>query len=420
LPRAQSKGLPRAQSKGLPRAKSRCLPRAQSKGLYRAQSRCLPRAQSKGEARPGMASLRLQALPGNLYSSDLRGPDHASAGMSALGQEDGHMGKAKCVAVYFSCLIAYRELRFGSTWAISRLAGRSRDRLPSVFTCPTHGKGRSTMTATSSDTPQEIVPLDMSKIDVSDLNVRKHGADQDLDDLADSIRVVGLVQPVVVMRQPGKDRYQLIVGQRRFLAHKKLREKTIPAIVIDPLSEEDALIRSLVENVHRVDLNHADAARAATELYKRLDKNVKAVSKATGLSPRRVRQYVKIEALASDKIRCKLNDKKVAPRDVQRALEAAHGNIGKAEDLLDLMEKYKMDKHQKARLVEIGEASTGASAKTIFKEALKPRIEESVTVPLPTKLRNGLAHAAKKLEMTWEEVAAEALEYWLQKNGYLE
>lgn len=367
-----------------------------------------------------MASLRLQALPGNLYSSDLRGPDHASAGVSALGQEDGHMGKAKCVAVYFSCLLAYRELRFGSTWAISQFAGRSRDRLPSVFTCPEmHGKGRSTMTATSSDTPQEIVPLDMSKIDVSDLNVRKHGADQDLDDLADSIRVVGLVQPVIVMRQPGKDRYELIVGQRRLLAHKILGKKTIQAIVIDPLSKNDALIRSLVENVHRVDLNHADAARAATELYRRLGKDVRAVSRATGLSPQRVRQYVKIEELTSEKTKQRLRDRDVSPRDVQRALEAARGNIDKADDLLDLMHEYKLDKHQKARLKEIGEASPGASAKTIFEKALKPGFEESVTVPLPTKLRDGLKHAARELKMTWEEVAAEALEDWLQKNGYL-
>ncbi len=265
----------------------------------------------------------------------------------------------------------------------------------------------------------EIVPIELSKVRVSDLNVRKMGADKDLDDLAASIKAVGLVQPVVVMKESGKDRYQLIVGQRRYLAHQKLGRKTVPAIVIDPLDRDDALIRSLVENVHRVELNHADAARAATTLYKRLGKDVKKVCGATGLSARRVRQYVKIEELASEKTKKKLQAGKVEPADVQRTLEAARGNIDKADELLDMMRKYKLDKHQKARLVEIGEAHADASAKTIFDEALKPRLEASVIVPLPTRLKDGLARAAKKLRMRWEEVAAEALEYWLQSNGYL-
>jgi len=264
-----------------------------------------------------------------------------------------------------------------------------------------------------------IVPVDMSKIEVSDSNVRKGGAEQDLDDLASSIEVVGLVQPVVVMKQPRKDAYKLIVGQRRYLAYQKLGRKTIPAVVTEPLDEDQALIRSLVENVHRVDLNHADAARAATLLYTHLGRDIKKVSRATGLSPRRVRQYVKIEELASKKTKQKLQAKKVTPADVQRALQAARGNSDKADELLEMMGKYKLDRHQKARLVEIGEEHPGASAKTIFNEALKPRVEASVLVPLPTRLQEGLDRAAKNLRLSWEEVAAEALEYWLERNGYL-
>lgn len=266
---------------------------------------------------------------------------------------------------------------------------------------------------------ETIVEIELTKIRVADENVRKHGADQDLDDLADSIRAVGLLQPVLLTKRSGREQYELIVGQRRLLAHQKLGKKTIRAIVSEPMSKDEAIIRSLVENMHRVELNHADAAKATTALFKRLNGDVEAVSKATGLSARRVRQYVKIEELASDKTKQKLRANQVEPADVQRALEAAKGNISKADKLLDMMQEYKLDKHQKARLKEIGESKPHASAEAIFEEARKPQVRTSVVVPLPKRLQEGLAIAAKQLRTTCEQVVAQALEYWLQRNGYL-
>lgn len=268
-------------------------------------------------------------------------------------------------------------------------------------------------------TPTAIVPIKLSDIEISDMNVRKSGAEQDFDHLGESIRIVGLVQPVVVMKAEGSDKYELIVGQRRYMAYEKLGRKTIPAIVIEELSKNDALIRSLVENVHRVELNHADAAKAATLLYKRLGRDIKKVSKATGLSPYRVQQYVDIDELASEKTKHKLQKGTVTPKDVQRTLRAAKGNIEKADELLDMMEKYKLGVHQKNRLVAIGEAKPNASAKSIVEEALKPQRETSVIVPLPPKIQKALEAAAKDLRKSWEEVASDALENWLRGNGYL-
>ena len=272
----------------------------------------------------------------------------------------------------------------------------------------------------ASNMPKEIVDIPLSEIEVSNLNVRKEGASFDIDDLAESIRIMGLLQPVLLMEKHGKGKYQLIVGQRRFLAHKKLKAKTIRAMVVKELSNNDAMIRSLVENVHRIELNHADAAKATTELYRRFGEDIKKVSKATGLSAYRIRQYVDIEALASEKTKKKLKAGNVTPTDVQRTLKAAQGNISKADNLLDLMDKYKPDKHQKNRLVEIGMSKPNASAKDIFDEALEPHVEESVMVPLPSRLRSALKQATKDLKKEAAEIATEALEHWLERNGYLQ
>ena len=61
--------------------------------------------------------------------------------------------------------------------------------------------------------------------------------------------------------------YDLIAGQRRFLACKKIGKTTIHAIVRDDLDDADATVISLVENVHRADLSPMDKARAYQSIY---------------------------------------------------------------------------------------------------------------------------------------------------------
>jgi len=264
-----------------------------------------------------------------------------------------------------------------------------------------------------------IVPVELSKIEISDSNVRKQGVEQDIEELVDSIKAVGgLIQPVKLIRK-GADKFELFVGQRRYRAYEKLGWPKIPAIIIDRLGKDEATIHSLIENVHRTELNDADAARATTELYKHYKKDTKKVSRVTGLSPQRVRQYVEIEEQASTKTKQKLKEGKVKPVDVQRVLRAAQGEIVKADEMLDMMEKYQLDKYQKRRLVEYGEDHPRWSAAKIVEEAIKPRVEKSVIVPLSPKLRDGLQKAVDACRKLPDEITSEALEHWLRINGYL-
>jgi ParB family chromosome partitioning protein len=265
----------------------------------------------------------------------------------------------------------------------------------------------------------KIEPIEISKIEVSDFNVRKRGVKQDIDELADSIKAIGLIQPVEVMKRPREDRFDLIIGQRRYLAYKKLGRKTIPAKVIDRLNRNDAVIRSLIENVHRVEVNHADAASATTEIYKRYGKKIEEVRSVTGLSARRIRQYVEIEEQASEKAKQMLKAGSVEPADVQRVIRAAQDDIAKADEMLEMMKEYQLDKHQKGRLVEYGEDHPRWSAKKIIQEAIKARVEKSVVVPLSPRLRDGLQKAVDACRRTPDEITAEALEHWLKVNMYL-
>jgi ParB family chromosome partitioning protein len=85
-----------------------------------------------------------------------------------------------------------------------------------------------------------------------------------LQELEDSIREVGLLQPIVV-RSLGGDRYELIMGERRWRATQRVGLTTIPAIIRD--TQDDAMLRdALLENLHRSQLNPLEEAAAYQQL----------------------------------------------------------------------------------------------------------------------------------------------------------
>lgn len=144
---------------------------------------------------------------------------------------------------------------------------------------------------------REIATTD---IDKSDLNTRKDLADGQHDstiaDLARSIEKQGLLSPITVFQKPG-GRYALVAGQRRLLACKQLGWPTIPAIVRDTATEADGVAISLVENVHRADMNPRDKAMAFKSLLDQLG-DFQTVSRETGVGLSTIRKYVQLLDLA--------------------------------------------------------------------------------------------------------------------------
>ena len=78
----------------------------------------------------------------------------------------------------------------------------------------------------------------------SDINVRHTDKDKGIDELAASIKAMGLLQPIVLLGENDKPPYKIMVGQRRFLAHKKLGETTIKAIFEKGLNKDGVLLFS--------------------------------------------------------------------------------------------------------------------------------------------------------------------------------
>jgi len=146
----------------------------------------------------------------------------------------------------------------------------------------------------------EVKEIKIEEIILSESNTRKDlvagTEDASIEDLAQSIKEKGLLNPIIV-RKSREGLYELIAGQRRFLACQKLGWETIPAIIRDVTDDTDVTILSLIENVHRADMNPIDKARAYRKI---LDKyqDLHIVAKETGVSMGTIRKYLKLLELA--------------------------------------------------------------------------------------------------------------------------
>jgi ParB family chromosome partitioning protein len=124
------------------------------------------------------------------------------------------------------------------------------------------------------------VPL--SRIRPNPFQPRNQFGEQGLSALVDSIKAVGILQPVLV-REVGPDEYELIAGERRFRAARRAGLQSIPALVHqadDAMSLEEAL----VENLHREDLNPLDEAGAYQQLIEEFNLTHEEVARKVGRS----------------------------------------------------------------------------------------------------------------------------------------
>lgn len=125
-----------------------------------------------------------------------------------------------------------------------------------------------------------VATLPVGSIRPNPLQPRRHFAEAELNDLADSIRAQGVLQPILVRPVPGNG-YEIVAGERRFRAAQRAGLAAIPAL-IRTINDERALEIAIVENLQRADLNPVEQARAFEELARRFQLSQEEVGKKTG------------------------------------------------------------------------------------------------------------------------------------------
>jgi len=144
-------------------------------------------------------------------------------------------------------------------------------------------KKQSTPTESSNDSngskANEQTAID--NIVPSPLQPRKHFAEGQLDELIDSIRQHGIIQPLIVRKINGK--MELIAGERRWRASKKLGLTTVP-IRIREATDHEVLEMALIENIQRKDLDPMEEAQGYIRLAKEFEMKQETIAKRVGKS----------------------------------------------------------------------------------------------------------------------------------------
>lgn len=142
--------------------------------------------------------------------------------------------------------------------------------------------GVESITEITEKSKNELMDLEMAMVVPTEAQPRQSFKEDTIKELAESIEKNGLLQPIVVRPMDG-GKYQIIAGERRYRAFKKLGKSMIPAIVRDYEDEEVDKLQ-LVENVQREDLNPYDEAIAYLKLKEKYGLKQDDIAKAVGKS----------------------------------------------------------------------------------------------------------------------------------------
>jgi ParB family chromosome partitioning protein len=145
-----------------------------------------------------------------------------------------------------------------------------------------------------------VFQLDLDQIDLNPYQTRTEFEPRAMNDLAGSIQMQGVLQPIVVRpqrierrRPDGKERFILILGERRYRASKLVGKTTIPAI-LKRVSEQQAAEMTLVENLQRQDLDCLDQASAFAKLATEFKMTQEDIGKRVGVSREQVSNYLRL------------------------------------------------------------------------------------------------------------------------------
>ena len=137
-----------------------------------------------------------------------------------------------------------------------------------------------------------IIELDIDKIEVNPYQPRTNFNEESIKELADSIKALGIIQPITV-RKLDRNKYQLVSGERRFRASKSVNLVTIPAYV-RIANDQETLEMALVENIQRRDLDPIEIALSYQRLTNEINLTQNQLSERVGKQRSTVANYMRL------------------------------------------------------------------------------------------------------------------------------
>lgn len=245
------------------------------------------------------------------------------------------------------------------------------------------GRGLSALLGeeTNQTDKEELINIDIDLIEPNSEQPRTIFEDQSLDELAQSIRANGVVQPIVVRRKGST--YQLVAGERRWRASQKANLQTIPAIVKN-ISDDKMLEIALIENIQRQELNAIEEARAYRNLIDSVGLTQEMIAERVGKNRTTITTFLRLLKL---------------PEDVQGLVEQNKISAGHARALL-MTEEPDLQRSLARKIVEMSlsvretekavKRAKKGEAQTVDNKTVNPKLDANLK-SAESKLRRHLA-----------------------------
>jgi ParB family chromosome partitioning protein len=203
----------------------------------------------------------------------------------------------------------------------------------------------------------ELRHLPVDLLQRSPYQPRSEFKQEALQELADSIRAQGVVQPIVVRPLSKGEKFEIIAGERRWRAAQLVGLHEVPAVV-RKLDDQSAMCLALIENIQREDLNPLEQARALSRLMREFRMTHESVADAVGRSRSTVTNLIRL---------LELNDR------VKQLLEKGELEMGHARALLALPESRQHEVAQKIVRQGLSVRATEALVRRLLKTSARKR-----------------------------------------------
>jgi ParB family chromosome partitioning protein len=260
------------------------------------------------------------------------------------------------------------------------------------------------------------IPLSSLEIGLGQVRLRETG--KEIDELAESIRQMGQLEPIVVCNSPREGMFQILTGQRRFLAMQQLGHDTIWAAIVDrELDETEAKVISLTENLVRRDLNTLDLIDACTALFRKYG-SIKLVADETGLPYNKVAQYVKYDQLVPE-LKELVDKGEVSLNAALRGQKAASvsGKVSTPEAITFAKELTPMSGAQQTQVVKEREENPAKPAEDVIESAKAGGKVTQIIVTLSADVHRQLKQYADGEHTNMDDAARALIEEALAVKG---
>ena len=152
------------------------------------------------------------------------------------------------------------------------------------------GMGLGALLSTTNGNKNNVNKIDISKISPNKQQPRKNFEENDIQELSNSIKNQGLIQPIIV-RVAGDDSYEIIAGERRWRACQLAEVHSVDCVVMDA-PEDKVFELALIENIQRENLNVIEEAKAYKKLIETNGLKTESLSKKLGKSPSHISNLI--------------------------------------------------------------------------------------------------------------------------------